>query len=1171
MGDFFDGQSAPRTAPTAPLVDDRASPAPTPAPGPDASLRALARANLYAIAAVLLILLIVGGLALWSSYRNSLHEAADRAEDAEAILAEQIDITLVGIDNALQGLGDRLAMGPTTGKGLANTLTRRSAELGMIRALVVVGTDGMVNADSRPMGPALGLSVADHAFFRTHLLQDESGLYVGPPIHGLGDKNWIIPVSRAVRGADGTLRSVVVAALDPFYFEKLFHAINIDERLWGALTKTDGELLAPFPVDAKLLETPIAGYPWLVARLHQTSNGVVRLRTPDGIDRLVVHRSLTRWPLILAMGLSTDDALARFHSDARFWALGLAIAFGLVLLGARYHLRQTRRITDQAGQLHRYANDLTRVNQLLERENRERIRAATELYYRNLLLDAQLQMSPDGILVVDADGQIRSWNQRFGKIWDLPDDLPSMEDRNLALKLACTQLRDPKEFLGQVGDLLRSLADDDQGGEIHFKDGRIVERLSRALNDPQGQFSGRIWFFRDVTLARRAAETARKLAAIVSSSNDAIIGKTVDGVIESWNAAAELMFGYDAAEIIGHPLQRLFPLNRATEIPKRLAAVRRGERIAHLETVGRHRSGEDIHLSVTISPIRDESGTVTGLSTIARDISRRKKIEAALSERDRRNRVLLESLSEGVLLYDAHGTIVTYNSAAQRILGQFLGSLDLTTDRTAAILDAIAIGTDGARVARPEQPAEIARLNGIPVLDVVIGLLQPGAAPTETIWLLVNAQPIRGDADKVDGVVVSLLDITTRKRAEEELRESERHFRRTFDESPIGAAVVTLDNRFLRVNAELCRITGYEADALLGLSIPDITDPEDVALDAELAQQLIAGQIAYYQVDKRCRRRDGAPIWLHFSVRMIRDSAGHPGTLLPMIEDITLRKQAEERLAHSEAEARAAKTTADLANRAKSEFLANTSHELRSPLNAILGFAEILSLEMFGPLGSQRYLGYARDIHNAGRLLLSVIDDLLDLAKIEAGKLELHEELITLEATIGTALRLVQSRAQDHGLTLITEITPNLPSLWADGRLIVQMTVNLLSNAVKFTPAGGSVTVSATPYLAQDGRIAGLVLSVADTGIGIAPADLPKVLTPFEQVDNHLTRSQSGTGLGLPLVKSLIELHEGRFDITSAPGQGTTVHLTFPSSRLRPLPPSLLNHGNGGSETPSAP
>ena len=178
-----------------------------------------------------------------------------------------------------------------------------------------------------------------------------------------------------------------------------------------------------------------------------------------------------------------------------------------------------------------------------------------------------------------------------------------------------------------------------------------------------------------------------------------------------------------------------------------------------------------------------------------------------------------------------------------------------------------------------------------------------------------------------------------------------------------------------------------------------------------------------------------------------------------------------------------------------------------------------------------------------------MIDDILDLSKIEAGKLELHEEAVTIEQAVGSALRLVQTRAQAHGLALDTALEPGMPPLWADGRLIIQMAVNLLSNAIKFTPHGGAILVSVGLV---DGGAGGLFLRVADSGIGIAPKDLPKVLAPFEQVDNHLTRTQSGTGLGLPLVKSLIELHGGEFDIASEPGIGTTVTLTFPGWRLRP-------------------
>ena len=159
--------------------------------------------------------------------------------------------------------------------------------------------------------------------------------------------------------------------------------------------------------------------------------------------------------------------------------------------------------------------------------------------------------------------------------------------------------------------------------------------------------------------------------------------------------------------------------------------------------------------------------------------------------------------------------------------------------------------------------------------------------------------------------------------------------------------------------------------------------------------------------------------------------------------------------------------------------------------------------------------------------------------------MELHEEVVNVDHALCSALRLVQTRAHDHGLTLTANLTTDTPTLWADGRLIIQMAVNLLSNAIKFTPKGGSITVALGPVEH------GLALSVVDTGIGIAKEDMAKVLTPFEQVDNHLTRTQSGTGLGLPLVKSLIELHGGEFVIVSEPDHGTAVTLIFPAWRLR--------------------
>ncbi|HKR89743.1 MAG TPA: ATP-binding protein [Phenylobacterium sp.] len=233
------------------------------------------------------------------------------------------------------------------------------------------------------------------------------------------------------------------------------------------------------------------------------------------------------------------------------------------------------------------------------------------------------------------------------------------------------------------------------------------------------------------------------------------------------------------------------------------------------------------------------------------------------------------------------------------------------------------------------------------------------------------------------------------------------------------------------------------------------------------------------------------------------------------------------------------KIRAEAANQSKSEFLANMSHELRTPLNAINGFSEIMVAEMFGPLGDSRYGDYARDILNSGQHLLALINDILDMSKIEAGKMALAFEPMGIEDVADEAVRLVRNRADSAGLTLTAEVRA-LPDIEADYRAVKQVLLNLLSNAVKFTPRGGSVFVSAEQH-GDSVRI-----SVRDTGIGIAAEDLDRLARPFEQIESQHAKTQQGTGLGLALSKALVELHGGSFGLTSSPGQGTTASFSLP-------------------------
>src|SRR5690606_11315149 len=266
-----------------------------------------------------------------------------------------------------------------------------------------------------------------------------------------------------------------------------------------------------------------------------------------------------------------------------------------------------------------------------------------------------------------------------------------------------------------------------------------------------------------------------------------------------------------------------------------------------------------------------------------------------------------------------------------------------------------------------------------------------------------------------------------------------------------------------------------------------------------------------------------------------RDASGDTTALYGLLQDVTAEKRNRIALQHALEETEAA-------NRAKSRFLATMSHELRTPLNAIIGFSEMMNAELLGPLGNKRYVDYAASINESGRYLLDLINDILDMSKIEAGKYELVHEPVNVVKAIRLSCHMVENTVRDKGLTLTLKNSNENPVIEADRRAFMQVILNVLSNAVKFTETGGTVTVNVTD--APENRIK---IEVQDTGIGIPADKLNRIGQPFEQVSGAMTRGHGGTGLGLAITKKLVEMHDGEMQITSVYGQGTTVTIVFPA------------------------
>ena len=623
-------------------------------------------------------------------------------------------------------------------------------------------------------------------------------------------------------------------------------------------------------------------------------------------------------------------------------------------------------------------------------------------------------------------------------------------------------------------------------------------------------------------------EDLRFQARILELMSEAVfIVGVKDKSIAYANGGAERMFGYGNGELLGLPFTRIcqFPEgDNKTSVDEAFSVLtKKGEWQGEIHR--NKKDGSDGICTLSAFAFTHPSlGEVWLL--VATDITERKQIENALRASDQRLSGAIESLQEGFALFDSDDRLVAINDVFRRINPRAQECLDQKVTFEEMLRDNAERGWIVEAQGRVEAF----------ILERVEQHRNPGP-PIVRQYKNGRYYQIMESRTPEGGTAITYSDITDLKVAEENALEVQSRLAGILRIAP--EAVITIDEemniRLFNLGAE--RIFGYSFNEVLHRPL-DMLMPERYREGHSTYVKAFDGsEDSYRLMDQRQeiygQRKDGTEFPASASVSKL--ISGGEKIYTVVLHDITERKHTQDALI-------AAKGEAETANHAKSQFLAAVSHELRTPLNAILGFSQILKGEYFGPLGNKKYQEYAKDIDSSGEHLLSLVDDLLDISTIEAGKHSLSKEKLSTTEVIAECVRLVDRKALNGGIHLVTNVAENLPPLYADFRATKQIILNLLSNAIKFTPKGGEIIVSAKATKENT------TIKVTDTGKGIPAEKLPELTGMFIRAEDDSYKAEKGWGLGLSITKSLVDLHDGNLDIKSKVGKGTTVTVTLPNT-----------------------